>query len=92
MTINITIKKICKFLDADINELKSKSKARRLLDQRVILSYFLYHKRGLTLKEVGKILGGRHHTSIIHYLSCFYDRYILDKEFRDKVNILKDKI
>jgi len=46
--------------------LKGKSRKKEIIQARFAAAYFIYDIMGISLKSIGKILGGRDHSSIIH--------------------------
>jgi len=47
-------------------QLKSKTNARRISQPRQIAMYICKHAAGLSLPQIGKDLGGKHHTTVLH--------------------------
>jgi chromosomal replication initiation ATPase DnaA len=67
----------------------SKSRKRIYVEPRQVISYILKTKYKITLSTIGEFVGGRDHTSIIHYLDVFPIIYKTDKRYRNKCkNIL----
>lgn len=61
---------------------------RKMLDianARLTL-YKLLYSSGMTFKEVGKFVGGRHHSTVISGVDKFSDLYETDHAFREKVD------
>ena len=46
--------------------LKGKSRKKEIIQARFAAAYFIHDIMGISLKSIGKILGGRDHSSIIH--------------------------
>jgi len=65
-------KKILKITHPDITEaeliqiVKSSTRKREIIEVRFAVSYFIMQILNLPLKSVGKFLGGRDHSTIIH--------------------------
>ncbi len=60
------IKNICSFYDIKVTQIKSAKRDARLVRARQVAMYFLKKEFGLTLEEIGNILGGRDHTTIMY--------------------------
>jgi len=87
------VKLVCETYGVTHDEIRHKTRARRIVDARHVLSWILVKKMGMTLSEVGKtFLGGRDHTTIINSIDRFNDIYDTDDEFREKADLLIEKI
>lgn len=60
------IKKVCIFYDIKSTQLKGPKRDAFLVQARQITMYLLKKELGLTFTEIGNLLGGRDHTTIIH--------------------------
>ncbi len=57
---------ICKHYTIERDDLMGASRLRELVHPRQLLMYLLKHEAGLTYPAIGKELGGRDHTTIMH--------------------------
>lgn len=60
------IKAVCGFYGIKPTQLKGPKRDASLVKARQVAMYLLKEKLGLTLVEVGNILGGRDHTTVMH--------------------------
>ncbi len=60
------IRNICNFYEIKPTQLKGQKRDARLVRARQACMYVLKKENGLTYKEIGNILGGRDHTTIMH--------------------------
>ncbi|MCL4417374.1 MAG: chromosomal replication initiator protein DnaA [Actinobacteria bacterium] len=60
------IKKVCIFYDIKTTQLKGPKRDAFLAQARQITMYLLKKELGLTLNEIGNLLGGRDHTTVMH--------------------------
>lgn len=66
----------------------SKSRKREIVDARRIIANYLC-KQGQTLTSIGRLLGGRDHSTIIALRESYKDIYPTDRVFKriaDKIN------
>jgi len=74
--------------------LRGKDRYREIVDLRIIFA-FLATELGYTLEEIGKSLGNRDHSSIIHYIKTFNNVIETSEPFQKLysiiINILKSK-
>lgn len=57
---------VCSYYNIKISDLRGSRRKREVVRPRQILMWLLRESSGLTLKEVGTVLGGRDHTTIMH--------------------------
>lgn len=61
-----TIKSICEFYQIKPTQLKGAKRDAKLVRARQVCMYVLKNVGGLTYAEIGNLLGGRDHTTIMH--------------------------
>ena len=62
------IKNVCVFYNIKLTQIKSPKRSAHLVRARQIAMYLLKKELNLTLVEIGNVLGGRDHTTVIHGL------------------------
>lgn len=80
---------VAKEFNVTKDEIVSKSRKRIYVEPRQVISYILKTKYKITLDSIGKHVGGRDHTSVMHYIESFTSIYKTDSRYRNKCkNIL----
>jgi len=82
--LEVILDEVCKEYSVTIEEIKSKSRIRKINDSRQVAMHLLYKYTTMSLKEVGKELGRRDHTTIMHGLRSV-DSNSWDKRYSDKL-------
>jgi chromosomal replication initiator protein len=57
---------VCSYYRIKSTQLKGPKRTASLVRARQVTMYLLYKELGITLVEVGNLLGGRDHTTIMH--------------------------
>jgi chromosomal replication initiator protein len=57
---------VCRFYRVDQHALRGKSRGREIVLPRQVAMYLLRDEAGLSLSEIGRELGGRDHTTVLH--------------------------
>ena len=86
------IQAVCKYYDTTIEVLANAGRKRELVSARFILCHLLYREAFLSLKNIGNIIGGRDHTTVLHAIRQIDIRIIEEfgyPEFIDYYNIKK---
>lgn len=79
------IKRFCEFYKISFEDINEYNRARFYLDKRQMLMKILKDNTRLTLKQIGELLNGRDHTTVMHSVRkvddlCFTDP-TYNKEF-----------
>lgn len=62
------IKLVCDYFETNMDELRKKCRKRKLVQTRYILSYYLYHRTGMTYNDIAEIFKPaiKDHSTVIH--------------------------
>ena len=82
------IKNICTFYNIKETLIKGPKRDSSLVKARQIAMYILKNDLSLSFVEIGNILGGRDHTTIMHGVGKI-ERLILNKNFSDEIMGIK---
>lgn len=83
------INNICQFYNIKPTQLKSQKRDAFLVKPRQIAMYILKKELGLTFVEIGNILGGRDHTTVMHGVAKVENLVTNTKLSEDIMNISK---
>lgn len=61
------------YYNISVEELQSAKRNRRLSEIRQVLATLLRSNYGWTLKQIGELMGGRDHTTVLHMLKTYDD-------------------
>ena len=81
------------FYSQPVDQIKSTSRKRELVVPRQMFCYITkFNMPNVTLKEIGKYLGNRDHSTIIHGIRTAGDLIETDKQFREEYKRLESYI
>lgn len=86
------INAICEYYNIKTTQLKGSKRDSLLVKPRHICMYILKEEAGLTLVEIGNLLGGRDHTTVMHGVEKVRDLILHSDRTREELTLLKDKI
>jgi chromosomal replication initiator protein len=78
-----------KHFDIKTGDLCGKSRKKELVNARHITAYLLLTEINLPLEEVGRLLGGRDHTSIMHARDKIHNDFSTNPQIRTLINNIK---
>jgi chromosomal replication initiator protein len=69
-----------------IADLKSDKRARNLSEPRQVCMYLLRKHLMMSLPEIGRFMGGKHHTTVLHGVNEIISRSKSDPEIEMKIS------
>jgi chromosomal replication initiation ATPase DnaA len=87
LTAEDILQKLCEYYKVNYLTLIKKNRTRNMVEIRMISAHVLFNDctLGMTLSSIGKLLGDKHHTSIIHMLKKCKNFYEIYPDFQDKL-------
>jgi len=83
---------VAQYYNLKTSQLKSPTRVKNIALPRQILMYLLRTELGIPLIEVGNLLGGRDHTTIMHGVEKITDLLVTNEELRVDISGIKQKI
>ncbi len=86
---NISIESIQEYIatiyDISVNDLKSKTNRKIIVEPRQISMYLSKKLTDKSLKEIGEFFGGKDHSTVLHSINKIKKKMLNDNEFSKKV-------
>lgn len=92
ITPTIIMDIVCEHYKIDINELKGKSRSKKVTGPRHVFMYLCDKLIDMPLKDIGKTIGGRDHSTIINGRDKILNEISKNKNFEREINSLINKI
>ena len=92
VTPELIIDIVAEHFDLSPADLTGNKRNSKVVFPRQIVMYLCRHMTEVTLKNIGKVLGGRDHTTIIHGAEKITGDMAKDDTLRNTIEILKKKI
>jgi chromosomal replication initiator protein len=80
---------VCNYYDVGKRSLLGDSRARPIARPRQILMYLLRTDLGIPLEEVGRLVGGRDHTTVMHAVERITQLAVSDVHIREDMSKIK---
>ena len=90
---NQILESVCKFYGLTPAQVCGQRRFKDIVEARMVAAYLLKRDRylNLSLKHIGNILGGKDHTSIIHFVKKLEELVQIYPDLRDKVlNVFRE--
>jgi len=76
----------------NVSDISSKTRKTEVVNGRFIFCGVMKEYFGYSLKKIGEFVGGRDHTTIIHSIREYKNRYQNEEHYRHMVNNIYNKI
>ena len=86
------IKIVCEYFGISQNEITGKKKSKEIVEPRMIAIYLIDDMLDVPLVTIGKLFGGRDHTTIMHSRDKISEQIKKDNKLSAIINDLKAKI
>jgi len=92
ISIDYIQKLVCDFYSISVEQVKSKTRKREIVQARQISMFFAKDLTKSSLKNIGMHFGGRDHSTVIHACQTVNDLIETDKKFRGDVEEISKRI
>lgn len=92
ITCDRIINLVCQFYSVGKKDLVSKLRTRHFSQPRHVAMHLMRTFTGRSLPEIGRILGGRDHTTVMHGLAKVSGRRAADPDFDAEVRTLEEQL
>jgi chromosomal replication initiator protein len=91
-TQEMVIESVEQVMGIPFKKIQSNRRFRPLTQARNMYCYFTYQYLKWTLNEIGKTIGGRDHTTVLHNINVYHDLCFSDAEYEKKSSAIKNLI
>ena len=92
LTPDAIIKVVADHFGIRVEDIKSKKQTNEIVLPRQISMYFIRLLNDHTLEEVGRILGGRDHTTVSYSCEKIIKKMMDNEEFRQTIDVIRKKL
>lgn len=90
LTIDDILDKVCNHFNVSASEVNSKSRKRDLVLARQVSMYLAQKYTKMPTSRIGKLIGGRDHSTVIHSCSQVEERLKIDKSFGNEITSIEN--
>ena len=92
VTPQLIMEVVAEHFGITVDQLMSKSRTKDIALPRQIVMYLCKNMTSLPLESIGRLIGGRDHSTILHGVNKVKDEFDKDKDFRQTVETIQKKI
>lgn len=92
ITPSQVVETVAKYFNVSVSEIVSASRSKELVQPRQIAMYLVRQETDSSLPEIGALLGGRDHTTVIHGVDRVKDRLETEDQLRRDVMSIREMV
>ena len=92
VTSELVIREVHKYYQVSIEDLLGKKRTKEIVIPRQVTMYLLRHEANLSFPEIGREIGGKDHSTIMHGCSKIEADISQNHKIRDDITAIKEKI
>ncbi len=90
LTIDDILETVCQHYQVSTTAVNSKSRKRELVIPRQVSMYLAQKHTKMPAARIGKLVGGRDHSTVLHSCAQVEQRMKIDKKFCDEINSIEN--
>ena len=90
LTVDDIIETVCNHFNVSATAISSRSRKHDLVVARQVSMYFAQKYTRMTASRIGKLVGGRDHSTVIHSCSQIEQRMKVDSNFKDEIRSIEN--
>lgn len=92
LTPELIIKHTCNFFRVDQDELLGRRRNKEIVKPRQIVMYLLYNDIGMSYPDIGKYMGGKDHTTIMHGEKKISGELKSNPQTKEEITLIKEQL
>lgn len=72
-----------------VRSIQSTVRLKHIVEARFLVAHFAYHHLKMSLDKTAELIGGRHHTSVMHALKQVSARYQTEQDYRTRFRLIE---
>lgn len=92
LSVDKILKAIQKYYRVSVDDILSKKRSSTVIRPRHVAMYLIKNLTGLSTPEIGRELGGKDHTTVMHGHKTIDKEITTNKALRDEISIIKSSI
>ncbi len=92
LTPDLIIRESCKYFKVPVEDIMSRKRTKDLVIPRQVMMYLLRHEISLSFPEIGREMGGKDHTTIMHGCKKVENEININLRLKNNISEIREKI
>lgn len=92
VTGDMILRAVCEFYGVDLRILLGRGRSRSIVGPRQIAMYLLREETDSSLVDIGTLIGGRDHTTIMYGCEKINEEIVTDNRLKQEINTIRERL
>ena len=92
VTGDMILRAVCEFYGVDLRMLQGRGRSRNIVGPRQVAMYLLREETDSSLVDIGTLIGGRDHTTIMYGCDKIGEEIVTDNRLKQEINTIRERI
>ena len=92
VTSDMILRAVCEFYGVDLRMLQGRGRSRNIVGPRQVAMYLLREETDSSLVDIGTLIGGRDHTTIMYGCDKIGEEIITDNRLKQEINTIRERL
>lgn len=92
VTGDMILRTVCEFYGVDLRMLQGRGRSRNIVGPRQVAMYLLREETDSSLVDIGTLIGGRDHTTIMYGCDKIGEEIITDNRLKQEINTIRERL
>lgn len=92
VTGDMILRAVCEFYGVDLRTLQGRGRSRNIVGPRQVAMYLLREETDASLVDIGALIGGRDHTTVMYGCDKIGEEIITDTRLKQEINSIRERL
>ncbi|NBU63206.1 MAG: chromosomal replication initiator protein DnaA [Chloroflexia bacterium] len=92
VTGDMILRTVCDFYGVDLRMLQGRGRSRNIVGPRQVAMYLLREETDASLVDIGTLIGGRDHTTIMYGCDKIGEEIVTDNRLKQEINTIRERL
>lgn len=92
VTGDMILRAVCEFYGVDLRMLQGRGRSRNIVGPRQVAMYLLREETDSSLVDIGTLIGGRDHTTIMYGCDKIGEEIVTDNRLKQEINTIRERL
>ncbi len=92
VSTNQIIEAVTRFYDVSVDQLRGPGRQKEIVKPRQMAMFLLREEANLSYPKIGREIGGRDHTTVIHAVEKMHTQTEINEPLRHELNLIKERL
>jgi chromosomal replication initiator protein len=92
VTGDMILRAVCEFYGVDLRTLQGRGRSRNIVGPRQVAMYLLREETDSSLVDIGALIGGRDHTTVMYGCDKIGEEIITDTRLKQEINSIRERL